>query len=85
MPIYLKPISNSTMLSKGGGHARERGQVEVTPIKPSVLLGEPQLEHIQLKLVNKRGIRLEGYADLEQLGCAIADQIPKEQVVGREY
>ena len=43
-----------------------------------------QLEHIQLKLRNNRGIRLEGYADLEQLGGAIADRIPKELVVGRE-
>jgi len=42
-----------------------------------------QVEHIQLKLVNNRGIRLEGYADLEQLGGAIADRLPKEQVVGR--
>ena len=36
------------------------------------------------KLMNNRGIRLEGYTDLEQLGGAIADQIPKEQVIGRE-
>jgi len=43
-----------------------------------------QVEHIQLKLRNNRAIRLEGYADLEQLGGAIADRIPKEQVVGRE-
>jgi hypothetical protein len=43
-----------------------------------------QVEHIQLKLVNNRGIRLEGYTDLEQLGGAIADRMPKEQVVGRE-
>jgi len=43
-----------------------------------------QVEHIQLKLGNKRGIRLEGYTDLEQLGGAIADRIPNEQVVGRE-
>ena len=43
-----------------------------------------QVEHIQLKLRNNRGIRLEGYTDLEQLGGAIADRIPKEQVVGRE-
>jgi hypothetical protein len=42
-----------------------------------------QVEHIQLKLRNNRGIRLEGYADLEQLGGAIADRIPKELVVGR--
>ena len=43
-----------------------------------------QVKHIQLKLKNNRGIRLEGYTDLEQLGGAIADRIPKEQVVGRE-
>ncbi len=42
-----------------------------------------QVEHIQLKLKNNRGIRLEGYTDLKQLGNAIADQIPKQQVVGR--
>ena len=41
-----------------------------------------QVEHIQLKLRNGRGIRLESYADLEQLGDAIADRIPKELVVG---
>ena len=46
--------------------------------------GRGQVKHIQLKLKNNRGIRLEGYADLEQLGIAIADRIPKEQVVGRE-
>ena len=43
-----------------------------------------KVQHIQLKLRNNRGIRLEGYADLEQLGNAIADRIPKEQVIGRE-
>jgi hypothetical protein len=42
-----------------------------------------QLQHIQLKLKNNRGIRLEGYTDIEQLGSAIADRIPKENVVGR--
>jgi hypothetical protein len=43
-----------------------------------------RLEHIQLKLRNHRGIRLEGYTDLEQLGRAIAERIPKELVVGGE-
>ena len=43
-----------------------------------------QVEHIQLKLMNNRGIRLEGYAGLEQLGGAIADRLTKEQVVGRQ-
>jgi hypothetical protein len=43
-----------------------------------------QVEHIQLKLRNNRGIRLEGYTDLEQLGGTIADRIPQKQVFGRE-
>ncbi len=43
-----------------------------------------KVEHIQLKLRNNRGIRLEGYAELEQLGLEIADRIPKQQVDGRE-
>jgi hypothetical protein len=43
-----------------------------------------QVEHIQLKLRNNRGIRLEGYTDLVQLGGTIADLIPQEQVFGRE-
>ena len=43
-----------------------------------------QVEHIQVKLKNNRGIRLEGYADLEQLGDAIADRLPKERVVDRK-
>ena len=41
------------------------------------------VEHVQLKLRNNRGIRLESYANLEQLGEAIADRIPKELVFGR--
>jgi hypothetical protein len=43
-----------------------------------------QVEHIQVKLKNNRGIRLEGYADLEQLGDAIADRLAKELVVNRK-
>ncbi|RDH82160.1 MAG: hypothetical protein DIZ78_17245 [endosymbiont of Escarpia spicata] len=43
-----------------------------------------ELQHIQLKLKSNRGIRLEGYGELEQLGRTIADRIPKEQVIGRE-
>ncbi len=42
-----------------------------------------KVEHIQLKLKNNRGIRLEGYTDMDQLGDAIANQIPKQQVFGR--
>ncbi len=42
-----------------------------------------KVEHLQLKLKNNRGIRLEGYTDLEQLGAVIANQIPKQRVFGK--
>ena len=42
------------------------------------------VDHIQVKLRNNRGIRLEGYADLEQLGQDIADLIPEHAVNGRQ-
>ena len=65
-----------------------RNEKSVLNIKEIVALTfyrkKGQVEHIQLKLKNNRGIRLEGYAGLEQLGVAIAERIPKEQVVGRE-
>lgn len=43
-----------------------------------------QVGHIQLRLRNGRGIRLEGYTNLEQLGADIADRIPEERVVDRQ-
>ena len=43
-----------------------------------------EVDHVQVKLRNNRGIRLEGYAELEQLGCAIADMIPAAHVNGRQ-
>lgn len=41
------------------------------------------VDHIQIKLRNNRGIRLEGYGELEQLGQAIADLVPEQIVDGR--
>jgi hypothetical protein len=43
-----------------------------------------KVDHIQLKLRNNRGVRLEGYGELEQMGRAIAQRIPKQQVNGME-
>lgn len=39
-----------------------------------------ELQHIQIKLKTHRGIRLEGYEKLDELGRLIADQIPPEHV-----
>ncbi len=38
------------------------------------------LQHIQIRLRSNRGIRLEGYNDLEKLGRLISEQIPPEHV-----
>lgn len=40
-----------------------------------------RLGHIQLRLKNSRGIRLEGYEDLEGLAARLAEQIPKAHIL----
>ena len=42
------------------------------------------LQHIQLRLKNNRGIRLEGYDQLESMANLIADQLQPEQVIQRK-
>ena len=42
------------------------------------------LQHIQIKLKNNRGIRLEGYEEINALGDLISDQIPKAHISGNE-
>ena len=42
------------------------------------------LHHIQLRLKNNRGIRLEGYRDLERMSALLAEQIPAAHVVDRK-
>lgn len=39
------------------------------------------LQHIQIRLNNNRGIRLEGYQDLERLARLLTEQVPKAHVV----
>lgn len=43
-----------------------------------------RLRHIQLRLKNNRGIRLEGYDDMDRLATALREQIPAAQVVDRK-
>jgi len=38
------------------------------------------LQHIQIKLKNNRGIRLEGYDDINKLADLLAEQIPKAHI-----
>lgn len=39
------------------------------------------IQHIQIKLRNNRGIRLEGYEDINALGDLIAEQVPKAHIM----
>ncbi|MEA3275013.1 MAG: hypothetical protein U9Q81_06935 [Pseudomonadota bacterium] len=41
------------------------------------------LRHIQLRLKNNRGIRLEGYRDLDRLAAMLTEQVPNAHVVDR--
>jgi hypothetical protein len=41
----------------------------------------PRLRHIQILLKNQRGIRLEGYQDLDELARLLAEQIPPEKIM----
>jgi uncharacterized integral membrane protein len=43
-----------------------------------------ELRHIQLRLRNNRGIRLEGYDQLETMASLIADQLRPEQVIEKK-
>jgi|GEM_PF-738701 len=43
-----------------------------------------RLQHIQLRLKNNRGIRLEGYDRLETMASLIAAQLNPEQVIDRK-
>lgn len=38
------------------------------------------LQHIQINLKNNRGVRLEGYDDLEELGHLLSEQVPKAHI-----
>ena len=42
------------------------------------------LQHIQIKLKNNRGVRLEGYEDIDTLGNLLSEQIPKAHISGNE-
>lgn len=42
------------------------------------------LRHIQIRLKNNRGIRLEGYGDLEGMAALLTEQVPRAHVVERQ-
>ena len=39
------------------------------------------IQHIQIKLKNNRGIRLEGYEDINVLGDLLSEQVPKAHIM----
>ena len=40
------------------------------------------LQHIQIKLKNNRGVRLEGYDDINTLADLLSEQVPKAHISG---
>jgi len=61
--------------------AGESSELDVTDIAGVVFFRKRRvLQHIQIRLKSNRGIRLEGYDDLETLGRLITEQIPSEHV-----
>ena len=40
-----------------------------------------ELQHIQIRLRNNRGIRLEGYEELEELGRLLTEAVPREHIM----
>lgn len=38
------------------------------------------LQHLQIKLKNNRGIRLEGYENINELGDLLSEQVPKAHI-----
>jgi hypothetical protein len=42
-----------------------------------------RLRHIQVRLKNNRGIRLEGYSGLEEMAAGLMEQLPEGKVVDR--
>jgi len=63
--------------------ADERSELDLGQIAAlRMFRGGGRLRHIQILLKNNRGIRLEGYGDLEQLAQLLAEQIPPEKIMG---
>jgi hypothetical protein len=42
------------------------------------------LQHIQIKLKNNRGVRLEGYENINALGDLLSAQVPKAHISGNK-
>lgn len=42
------------------------------------------LLHIQIKLKNNRGVRLEGYEDIDTLGKLLIEQVPEAHISGNK-
>lgn len=75
-------IKNNKMVFYTGDHTSELDMSNITIMqtysKPNKLL------HIQLRLKNNRGIRLEGYDQLETMASLIAAQLQPGQVIDRK-
>jgi len=86
---YLRMIKNHGVeVCRGKVRFRTGTQESELDLKDVALVNlfrrKGVLRHIQLRLQNSRGIRLEGYGDLERMARLIAAQVPKADVVERK-
>ncbi len=77
---YLE-LTGDRLAFSTGGEVSTLELTEITALRVFRRSGEAR--HIQLLLPNNRGIRLEGYDDLEGLSSALAERLPAEKIMDK--
>ena len=76
---HFLELTDDRLAFSTGGDISTLELAEITALRVFRRSGE--VRHIQLLLPNNRGIRLEGYGDLEGLSCALAERLPAEKIM----
>lgn len=85
---YLKRIKSHRLEVTDGGvefwTEGEKSMMEYAQVAALIKHGRRgNLSHLQIKLKNNRGIRLEGYESMDRLSECIEEHIPKAHVMSR--
>ena len=78
---HVLELTDDRLEFSTGGDVSTLELAEITALR--VFRRSGAVRHIQLLLPNNRGIRLEGYDDLEGLSCALAERLPADKVMGK--
>ena len=86
---YLRLIrDHSVEVTSGKLHFRTGGELSTLDVSDIALINlfrrKGDMRHIQIRLNNNRGIRLEGYQDLARMAELLAEQVPEAHVVERQ-